>query len=46
MAAIFGPSKKVGNQVAFPQTGETDVGLEAAGCASHTVEPLCVGRVV
>ena len=40
MAAIFGRSKKVDNQVVAPRTGETDVGLGAAGDASHSVEPL------
>ena len=41
MAAIFGRSKKVDNQVVAPRTGETDVGLRAAGDASHSVEPFC-----
>ena len=40
MAAIFGRSKKVDNQVVAPRTGETDVGLGAAGDASHSVEPF------
>ena len=39
VAAIFGRNKKVDNQVAASQTGETDVGLGAAGGASHTLEP-------
>ena len=41
MAVIFGRSKKVDNQVVAHRTGETDVGLGAAGDASHSVEPLC-----
>ena len=40
MAAIFGRCKKVNNQVVASRTGETDVGLGAAGDASHSVEPL------
>ena len=40
VAAIFGPSKKVDNQVVAPRTRETDAGLGAAGDASHSVEPL------
>ena len=40
VATIFGRSKKVDNQVVAPRTGETDVGLGAAGDASHLVEPL------
>ena len=40
VAAIFGRSKKVDNKVVAPRTGETDVGLGAAGDASHSVEPL------
>ena len=40
MAAIFGRSKKVDNQVVAPRTGETDVGLGAVGDASHSAEPL------
>ena len=41
VATIFGRSKKVDNQVVAPRTGETDVGLGAAGDVSHSVEPLC-----
>ena len=40
MAAIFGRSKKVDNQVVAPRIEETDVGLEDAGDASHSVELL------
>ena len=40
VAAIFGRNKKVDNQVVAPRTGETDLGLGAAGDASHLVEPL------
>ena len=40
VAASFGRSKKVDNQVVAPRTGETDVGLGAAGDASHSVEPF------
>ena len=42
VAAIFGRSKKVDNQVAASQSGETDMGLGAAGGASHSLEPLRV----
>ena len=38
VATILGRSKKVDNQVVAPRTGETDVGLGAAGDASHSVE--------
>ena len=49
-SAIFGPSKKVDNQIAASQTEKTDVGLGAADDASHTIEPLrvvaCGGTVL
>ena len=40
VATIFGRSRKVDKQVVAPRTGETDVGLGAAGDASHSVQPL------
>ena len=40
VAAIFAHSKKVDSQVVVPRAGEIDVGLGAAGDASHSVEPL------
>ena len=40
VAAIFGCSKKVDKQVVAPRTGETEVGVGAAGDASHSVEPF------
>ena len=39
MAAIFGRSKNVENQVVAPRIGKTDVGLETTGDVSHSVEP-------
>ena len=42
MATIFGRSKKIDNQVAVSQTEKIDVGLVAAGGASHTLESLRV----
>ena len=40
LAAILRSSKREGNQVLAPRTGETDVGLGAASDLSHSVEPL------